>query len=96
MALVFCRSRRLLALPLLLLGVAPAFAGVTLVNYDRAEYEISIQCKADETPMDDIIAANGMLDLEQGPCTITVKGGAKLVAADNEIVELRNGKLTLQ
>ena len=95
MALVFCRTRHLLALSLLL-GATPVFAGVTLVNYDRTEYEISIQCKADQTPMDDIIATNGMLDLEQGPCTSTVKGGDQLVAADNEIVELRNGKLTLQ
>ncbi len=85
-----------------LLGVmmvfsAQSFASVTLMNADRREHAISIKCKADVEPMDDIIEVNGLLDLETGPCTVKLKATNQVVTAtDGEIIEIRRGKIALQ
>jgi hypothetical protein len=73
------------------------FAGVTLMNADRQEYAVSIKCKADIEPLDDIIEINGLLDLESGPCTVKLKTNNQVVTAtDGEIIEIRGGKIALQ
>jgi hypothetical protein len=73
------------------------FAGVTLTNSDRKEHAVSIKCKADLEPMDDIIEINGLLDLESGPCTVKLKSTNQVVTAtDGEIIEIRDGKIGLQ
>jgi hypothetical protein len=72
-------------------------AGVTLMNADRQEYAVSIKCKADVEPLDDIIEINGLLDLESGPCTVKLKSTNQVVTAtDGEIIEIRSGKIGLQ
>jgi hypothetical protein len=74
-----------------------SFAGVTLMNADRQEYAVSIKCKADIEPLDDIIEINGLLDLESGPCTVKLKANNQVVTAtDGEIIEIRGGKIALQ
>ncbi len=74
-----------------------SFASVTLTNSDRKEHAISIKCKADLEPMDDIIEINGLLDLETGPCTVKLKSTNQVVTAtDGEIIEIRDGKIGLQ
>ena len=73
------------------------FASVTLMNADRQEHAVSIKCKADVEPMDDIIEINGLLDLESGPCTVKLKDSNQVVtASDGEIIEIRGGKIALQ
>ena|GEM_PF-2062971 len=74
-----------------------SFASVTLMNADRREHAVSIKCKADVEPMDDIIEINGLLDLETGPCTVKLKATNQVVTAtDGEIIEIRGGKIALQ
>ncbi len=85
----------LLGVALLLSG--QSFASVTLMNADRREHAVSIKCKADVEPMDDIIEVNGLLDLETGPCTVKLKSTNQVVtASDGEIIEIRGGKIALQ
>lgn len=73
------------------------FASVTLMNADRQEHAVSIKCKADVEPLDDIIEINGLLDLEAGPCTVKLKATNQVVtASDGEIIEIRGGKIALQ
>ncbi len=80
-----------------LLGSGQSFASVTLMNVDRQEHAVSIKCKADVEPMDDIIEINGLLDLEAGPCTVKLKATNQVVtASDGEIIEIRGGKIALQ
>ena len=74
-----------------------SYASVTLTNADRQEHAVSIKCKADVEPMDDIIEVNGLLDLETGPCTVKLKSNNQVVtASDGEIIEIRGGKIALQ
>ena len=80
-----------------LLVSGQSFASVTLMNADRREHAISIKCKADVEPLDDIIEINGLLDLETGPCTVKLKSTNQVVTAtDGEIIEIRGGKIALQ
>lgn len=80
-----------------LLVSGQSFASVTLMNADRQEHAISIKCKADVEPMDDIIEINGLLDLESGPCVVKLKATNQVVtASDGEIIEIRGGKIALQ
>ena len=73
------------------------FASVTLMNADRQEHAVSIKCKADVEPMDDIIEINGLLDLDTGPCVVKLKATNEVVTAtDGEIIEIRGGKIALQ
>lgn len=85
------------ALGAALLLSAQSFASVTLMNADRQEHAVSIKCKVDVEPMDDIIEINGLLDLETGPCTVKLKSNNQVVtASDGEIIEIRGGKIALQ
>ena len=80
-----------------LLASGPCFASVTLMNADRQEHAVSIKCKADVEPMDDIIEINGLLDLDTGPCVVKLKATNEVVtASDGEIIEIRGGKIALQ
>jgi hypothetical protein len=82
---------------MLMLASTPLFAGVTLMNADRQEYEVSIKCKADTQALDEIIEINGLLDLDSGPCTVKLKATNQVVTAtDGEIIEIRKGKIGLQ
>ena len=80
-----------------MLASGHCFASVTLMNADRQEHAVSIKCKADVEPMDDIIEINGLLDLETGPCVVKLKATNQVVtASDGEIIEIRGGKIALQ
>ena len=79
------------------LASGQSFASVTLMNADRQEHAVSIKCKADVEPMDDIIEINGLLDLDTGPCVVKLKATNEVVTAtDGEIIEIRGGKIALQ
>ncbi len=92
------KSQKFLIVALFGAVVAPrvADASVTLVNSDRREYEISVKCKADAEPMDDIIEVNGLIELDAGPCLVKLKGGGAATGNDGEILEIRDGKIGLQ
>ena len=80
-----------------LLASGQSFASVTLMNADRQEHAVSIKCKADVEPMDDIIEINGLLDLDTGPCVVKLKATNEVVTAtDGEIIEIRGGRIALQ
>ena len=80
-----------------LLICGQSVASVTLMNADRQEHAISIKCKADVEPMDDIIEINGLLDLDSGPCVVKLKATNQVVtASDGDIIEIRGGKIALQ
>jgi hypothetical protein len=81
---------------LIIAHASAALAGPMLTNSDRREYEIKIQCKADSSPMDEVIEVNGVLELDTGPCTIKLGPTQSLVVRDSETAEIRSGKLGLQ
>ncbi len=79
----------------LLLSAGSVIAAPMLLNSDRAQYEVKVQCKADKAPIDDFIEGNGLLELETGPCKIRL-GTIEVLVRDGETAEIRNGKLALQ
>jgi hypothetical protein len=67
------------------------------MNADRQEHPVSIKCKADTTPLEEILEVNALLELDAGPCTVKLKASNQVVTAnDGEIIEVRGGKISLQ
>jgi hypothetical protein len=79
----------------LLVTAGSVLAAPMLLNSDRAQYEVKVQCKADKSAVDDFIEGNGLLELDTGPCKIRL-GTIEVLVRDGETAEIRNGKLALQ